>query len=206
MTMEENDVYYVILNMNCQYEICRECPKSGIFKGTYEECEAFIIGTKNSDWPNARFCFIVELIDPTKNSFGYWSVQNDKAILYRGSKSRCEAFKKGIEYELKRRMEEKSNNLRLENDEPPVSPSSVKTNDVTGYMLYDDKNLNNEQLSLTPYYSPNEELKNNLRNVLLSDIDTNGKIDLILALCRQTMVQIPVENYPPKITLSKETT
>lgn len=175
--MEENDVYYVILNMNCQYEICRECPKSGIFKGTREECEAFIIGTKNSDWPNAGFCFIVELIDPTKNSFGYWSVQTDKAILYRGSKSRCEAFKKGIEYELKgkARMKEKSNNLRLENDEPS-------------------------------YYSPDEELRNNLRNILLSDIDTSGKIELILALCRPTVTQIPVENYPPKITLSKETT
>ena len=191
--MEENDVYYVILNMNCQYEICRECPKSGIFKGTREECEAFIIGTKNSDWPNARFCFIVELIDPTKNSFGYWSVQTDNAILYRGSKSRCEAFKKGIEYELKgkTRMEEKSNNLRLENAEPLISPSSVKTNDVTGY-IYCDK-----------------ELRNNLKNVLSSDIALEGKIELILALCRPTMVQIPVENtqfYPPKITLSKETT
>ena len=75
--MEENDVYYVILNMNCQYEICRECPKSGIFKGTHEECVAFIIGTQNSDRPNARFCFIVELIDPTENSSGYWSVQTD---------------------------------------------------------------------------------------------------------------------------------
>lgn len=207
MTMEENDVYYVILNMNCQYEICRECPKSGIFKGTHEECVAFIIGTKNSDWPNARFCFIVELIDPTKNSSGYWSVQTDKAILYKGSKSRCEAFKKGIEYELKgkTRMEEKSNNLKLENDEPP----SVKTNDITGYMLCDDENLNNEQLSWTPYQTQDEELRNNLRNVILSDIDTDGKIDLILALCRQTMVKIPVENtqfYPPKITLSKETT
>lgn len=200
--MEENDVYYVILNMNCQYEICRECPKSGIFKGTREECEAFIIGTRNSDWPNAGFCFIVELIDPTKKSFGYWSVQTDKAILYRGSKSRCEAFKKGIEYELKgkTRMEEKSNNLRLENDKPPISPSSVKTNDVTGYMLCDDENLNNEQLSWTSYPTRDEELKNNLRNVLLSDIDTSGKIELILALCRPTMVQIP------EIISLKETT
>ena len=181
MTMEENDVYYVILNMNCQYEICRECPKSGIFKGTYEECEAFIIGTKNSDWPNARFCFIVELIDPTKNSFGYWSVQTDKAILYRGSKSRCEAFKKGIEYELKgkTRMEEKSNNLRFENK--------------------DEKQL------FGHLYSQNE-LKNMLKSILSSDIALEGQIELILAICQPTMVQIPVENYPPKITLSKETT
>lgn len=200
--MEENDVYYVILNMNCQYEICRECPKSGIFKGTHEECVAFIIGTENSDRPNARFCFIVELIDPTKNSSGYWSVQTDKAILYKGSKSRCEAFKKGIEYELKEktRMEEKSNNLRLENAEPPISPSSVKTNDITGYMLCDDENLNNEQLSWTLYQKQDEELRNNLRNVILSDIDPDGKIELILALCRPTMVQIP------EIISLKETT
>ena len=194
--MKENDVYYVILK-NCQYEICHKC-QIGIFKGTYEECEAFIDGTKNSDWPNAKFCFIVELVDTTEDSSGSWSVQTDKAVLYEGSKSKCEAFKKGIEYELKGRirMEEKSNNLRLENDEP-----SVKTNE---YMHCNDENLNNEQLSWTPYYSPNEELKNNLRNVLLSDIETNGKIDLILALCRQTMVQIPVENYPPKITLLRK--
>lgn len=33
---------YVIMNMNCQYEICRKCPKSGLFKGTYEECEKWI--------------------------------------------------------------------------------------------------------------------------------------------------------------------
>ena len=34
--------WYVILNMNCKYEICRRCPKSGLFKGTYEECENWI--------------------------------------------------------------------------------------------------------------------------------------------------------------------
>ena len=34
--------YYVIMNMNCQYEICRKCPKSGLFKGTYKECENWI--------------------------------------------------------------------------------------------------------------------------------------------------------------------
>lgn len=49
--MEENEVYYVILNMNCQYEICRKCPKSGIFKGTHKECEAFIEGIEFYDTP-----------------------------------------------------------------------------------------------------------------------------------------------------------
>ena len=34
--------WYVILNMNCKYEICRMCPKSGLFKGSYEECEKWI--------------------------------------------------------------------------------------------------------------------------------------------------------------------
>ena len=174
--MEENDVYYVIQNMNFQYEICDTRPKNRIFRGTYEECEAFIVGTKNSDWPNAEFCFIVEVKDTTKDSFDEWSVHTDKAVLYRGSKSECEAFKKGVDYEIKgrTRMEEKSNNLRLENDESLISPSSVK--------------------------SPDEELKNNLRNVILSDIDTSGKIDLILAICRPTMVQIP------EIISLKETT
>ena len=37
-----NEEWYVILNMNCKYEICRRCPKSGLFKGTYEECEKWI--------------------------------------------------------------------------------------------------------------------------------------------------------------------
>lgn len=204
MTMEENDVYYVILNMNFQYEICHECPKSGIFKGTREECEAFIIGTKNSDWPNAEFCFIVELVD-TKDSFGYWSVQTDKAILYRGSKSKCEAFIKGVKYEIneRTRMEEKSNNLRYENDKLPASSSSVKTNDITEYIHCDDENLNNEQLSWTPYKTQDEKLrklKNNLKNILSSDIALDGKIDLILALCPPAMVPIP------KIISLKETT
>ena len=44
MTEEEKETYYVILNMNIQYEICRMCPKSGLFKGTYKECEAWIKG------------------------------------------------------------------------------------------------------------------------------------------------------------------
>ena len=39
---EQDEPYYVILNMNCDYEICRRCPKSGLFKGTYEECENWI--------------------------------------------------------------------------------------------------------------------------------------------------------------------
>ena len=39
---EQKEPYYVIVNMNCQYEICRKCPKSGLFKGTYEECEKWI--------------------------------------------------------------------------------------------------------------------------------------------------------------------
>ena len=39
---EQEEPYYVILNMNCQYEICRKCPKSGLFFGTYEECEEWI--------------------------------------------------------------------------------------------------------------------------------------------------------------------
>ena len=37
-----NNEWYVILNMNCKYEICRMCPKSGLFKGSYEECEKWI--------------------------------------------------------------------------------------------------------------------------------------------------------------------
>ena len=41
--------WYVILNMDCRYEICRRCPKSGLFKGTYEECEKWIEQTKNKE-------------------------------------------------------------------------------------------------------------------------------------------------------------
>lgn len=40
--MDKNEPWYVILNMDCRYEICRRCPKSGLFKGTYEECEKWI--------------------------------------------------------------------------------------------------------------------------------------------------------------------
>lgn len=39
---EKKEEWYVILNMNCKYEICRRCPKSGLFKGSYEECEEWI--------------------------------------------------------------------------------------------------------------------------------------------------------------------
>ena len=38
----KDEEWYVILNMNCKYEICRMCPKSGLFKGSYEECEKWI--------------------------------------------------------------------------------------------------------------------------------------------------------------------
>ena len=34
--------WYVILNMNCKYEICRRCPKSGLFKGSLKECDDWI--------------------------------------------------------------------------------------------------------------------------------------------------------------------
>ena len=197
--MEEDEVYYVILNMNCQYEICRKCPKIGIFKGTREECEAFIEGTRCSNEPNAEFCFIAELVDTTEDLSSSWSVQTNKAVLYEGSKSKCEAFKKGIEYELKGmiRMEEKSNNLRYENDEQPVSQSSVETNDTTGYIHCDDKNLNNEQSSWTPYYSQNEELRNNLKSVVASDMGIDEKVNIIIALCKKIMVQVPTENPNP---------
>lgn len=40
--MDKNEPWYVILNMDFRYEICRRCPKSGLFKGTYEECEKWI--------------------------------------------------------------------------------------------------------------------------------------------------------------------
>ena len=36
------DEWYVILNMNCKYEICRRCPKSGLFKGSLKECDDWI--------------------------------------------------------------------------------------------------------------------------------------------------------------------
>lgn len=40
--MNKNEDWYVIFNMNCEYEICRRCPKSGLYKGTYKECEKWI--------------------------------------------------------------------------------------------------------------------------------------------------------------------
>lgn len=47
--MKKNEDWYVIFNMDCRYEICRRCPKSGLFKGTYEECEKWIGKKKNED-------------------------------------------------------------------------------------------------------------------------------------------------------------
>ena len=70
-------------------------------------------------------------------------------------------------------MEEKSNNLRLENK--------------------DEKQLFGRLFS-------RDELRNNLKSILSSDIALEGKIELILALCRPTMVQIP------EIISLKETT
>jgi len=46
--------WYVILNMNCKYEICRMCPKSGLFKGTYEECENWIKQKQKERYKNDR--------------------------------------------------------------------------------------------------------------------------------------------------------
>ena len=205
--MEEDDDYYVILNMNCQYDICRKCPKVGIFKGTHEECEAFIYGTRCSNEPNAKSCYIE--LDDTKNRKYWCEVKTDTDItLYASSnedeckaKAECEAFIKGIDYELKGRirMEEKSNNLRYENDEQPVSQSSVETNDATGYIHCNDKNLNNEPLSWTPYYSQDEELRNNLKSVVASDMGIDEKVNIIIALCRQIMVQVPTENPNPYV-------
>jgi hypothetical protein len=197
--------------MNCQYEICRKCPKIGIFKGTHKECEAFIEGTRCSNEPNAEFCYISSESD-TINGMLWYEVKTNDIALYSSlnkdeceARNECEAFIKGIDYELKGRirMEEKSNNLRLENDEQPVNPSSVETNDVTGYMYCDDENLNNEQLSWTPYYSQDDELRNNLKSVVSSDMNIDEKVNIIIALCKQIMVQVPTENtnpyYPPKV-------
>lgn len=55
--MNKNEDWYVILNMDCRYEICRRCPKSGLFKGTFEECEKWIEQKKNE-----------EMIEKAKNS------------------------------------------------------------------------------------------------------------------------------------------
>jgi DNA polymerase I-like protein with 3'-5' exonuclease and polymerase domains len=55
--MVKNEDWYVILNMDCRYEICRRCPKSGLFKGTFEECEKWIEQKKNE-----------EMIEKAKNS------------------------------------------------------------------------------------------------------------------------------------------
>ena len=205
--MEEDEVYYVILNMNCQYEICHNYPKSGIFKGTQEECKAFIEGTRCSNEPDAEFCYISSESD-TINGMLWYEVKTNDIALYSSlnkdeceARNECEAFIKGIDYELKGRirMEEKSNNLRLENDEQLVNPSSVEANDVTGYMHCDDENLNNEQLSWTPYYSQYEELRNNLKSVVASDMGIDEKVNIIIALCKQIMVQVPTENPNPYV-------
>ena len=50
--MDKNEPWYVILNMDFRYEICRRCPKSGLFKGTYEECEKWIEQKKNEEMMN----------------------------------------------------------------------------------------------------------------------------------------------------------
>ena len=50
--MDKNEPWYVILNMDFRYEICRRCPKSGLFKGTYEECEKWIEQKKNEEMVN----------------------------------------------------------------------------------------------------------------------------------------------------------
>ena len=42
MFEKETEEWYVILNMNCKYEICRRCPKSGLFKGSLKECDDWI--------------------------------------------------------------------------------------------------------------------------------------------------------------------
>ena len=42
MFEKEAEEWYVILNMNCKYEICRRCPKSGLFKGSLKECDDWI--------------------------------------------------------------------------------------------------------------------------------------------------------------------
>lgn len=39
---KETEEWYVILNMNCKYEICRRCPKSRLFKGSLKECDNWI--------------------------------------------------------------------------------------------------------------------------------------------------------------------
>ena len=47
--MDKNEPWYVILNMDFRYEICRRCPKSALFEGTYEECEKWIGQKKNEE-------------------------------------------------------------------------------------------------------------------------------------------------------------
>lgn len=42
MFEKEAEEWYVILNMNCRYEICKRCSKSGLFKGSLKECDDWI--------------------------------------------------------------------------------------------------------------------------------------------------------------------
>ena len=51
---EDDELWYVIFNMNMQYEICRKCPKSGLFSGTHEECEKWILEKWNEEHPEPK--------------------------------------------------------------------------------------------------------------------------------------------------------
>lgn len=58
--------WYVILNMNCKYEICRMCPKSGLFKGSYEECEKWIEQKKRGEMQDRLSNLVVRPIEKIK--------------------------------------------------------------------------------------------------------------------------------------------
>lgn len=75
--MDKNEPWYVILNMDFRYEICRRCPKSGLFKGTYEECEKWIVQKKNEEMMNGVKEKLKEVI---KNELDNVQQKNEESL------------------------------------------------------------------------------------------------------------------------------
>lgn len=71
----KDEEWYVIFNMNCRYEICRMCPKSGLFKGSYEECEKWI---EQNEREGMKEKSILEMVGGEKYINPHYNIKTEK--------------------------------------------------------------------------------------------------------------------------------
>ena len=137
------DEWYVILNMNCKYEICRGCPKSGLFKGSLKECDDWI---KQKQKDEMKDKISMALKDPILQQ-GFEIIFKENAELdcqmnrnkycYSCVNATDRCFRKEIGCPCEKYKSYKDENAELEKENAELKEKYVKECEDTMYVVTD---------------------------------------------------------------------